>query len=236
MSLDLRGRPFDATESPPARYTDSTWGFLLTERPGGRTRLVVSGYWVLRPGWLRPILSVALLEPAHWIMQTRQFTNLQRRVRPLSSRWRNHGEIIIARPVEAVFDAVADERTEPRYNPRIRNVELLTPEPLGTGTRFRAEAVTGSRVTPMTIQFTCYDRPHRLGSTTRMAAMDIDYRLVLEPLGTGTRMRWSFDLYPHGPMRALRPLLEAMGRQQERRNWAALANYLEATGSAPVPA
>jgi polyketide cyclase/dehydrase/lipid transport protein len=180
MSLDLRGRPFDPAARRPARYTDSTWGFLLSERPGGRTRLVVSGYWALRPGWLRPILSVALLEPAHWIMQTRQFTNLQRRVRPPSSRWRNHGEITINRPVEAVFDAVADERTEPRYNPRIRNVELLTPEPPGVGTRFRAEGVTSGRATPMTIQYTCYDRPHRLGSTTRMAAMDIDYSLVLE--------------------------------------------------------
>ena len=84
MSLDLQGRPFDPAGRPPARYTDSTWGFLLSERPGGRTRLVVSGYWAFRPGWLRPILSVTLLEPSHWIMQTRQFTNLQRRVRPAS--------------------------------------------------------------------------------------------------------------------------------------------------------
>ena len=38
-----------------------------------------------------------------------------------------------------MFDAVADERTEPRYNLQVRNVELLTPEPLGVGTRFRAE-------------------------------------------------------------------------------------------------
>ena len=37
---------------------------------------------------------------------------------------------------------MADERTKPRYNPQVRNMELLTPEPLGVGTRFRAEAVT----------------------------------------------------------------------------------------------
>jgi len=80
MSLDLRGRPFDPTGEPPARYTDSTWGFLLSELPGGRTRLVVSGYWAFRPRWLRPLLSVLLLEPSHWLMQTRQFTNLRRRV------------------------------------------------------------------------------------------------------------------------------------------------------------
>jgi hypothetical protein len=80
MSLDLRGRPFDPRGEPPRHRTDSLWGFLLDELPGGRTRLVVSGYWCLRPAWLRPLLSVLVLEPSHWIMQTRQFANLARRV------------------------------------------------------------------------------------------------------------------------------------------------------------
>ena len=47
--------------------------------------------------------------------------------RELDPAARNGGEIVIARPAETVFDAVADERTEPRYNPQVRNVELLTP-------------------------------------------------------------------------------------------------------------
>ena len=79
MSLDLRGRPFDPTRDRPHYYTDSTWGFKLNALNGDRTRLVVSGYWALRPKWLQPIVSAVVLEPAHWIMQTRQFTNLKRR-------------------------------------------------------------------------------------------------------------------------------------------------------------
>ena len=79
MSLDLRGRLFDPHGAPPPSYTDSTWGFLLDELPGGRTRLIVSGYWAFRPRWLQPILSWVLLEPSHWIMETRQFANLKRR-------------------------------------------------------------------------------------------------------------------------------------------------------------
>ena len=79
MSLDLRGRQFDPAGRRPRRYTDSTWGFLLTELPGRRTRLLVSGYWALRPRWLQQLVSVAVLEPAHWVMQTRQFANLKRR-------------------------------------------------------------------------------------------------------------------------------------------------------------
>jgi uncharacterized protein YndB with AHSA1/START domain len=80
MSLDLRGHRFDpGAGSRPRSYTDSLWGFLLEELPGGRTRLVVSGYWALRPRGLQPIISFLFLEPWHWIMQTRQFANLKRR-------------------------------------------------------------------------------------------------------------------------------------------------------------
>ncbi|MDO8186622.1 hypothetical protein Q5424_17555 [Conexibacter sp. JD483] len=81
MALDLRGRPFDTTTpARPRRFTDSLWGFQLHALPGDRTRLVVSGYWALRPRLLRPLMSVAFLEPSHWVMQTRQFANLRRRV------------------------------------------------------------------------------------------------------------------------------------------------------------
>jgi proline iminopeptidase len=78
MSLDLRGRPFDPAGTRPRYYTDSLWGFELRSLPHAATRLVVSGYWALEPKWLQPIMSVAVLEPSHWVMQTRQFSNLKR--------------------------------------------------------------------------------------------------------------------------------------------------------------
>ena len=86
MSLDLRGRPFDPTGAPPRFYTDSTWCWLLDELPGGRTRIVESGYWCLRPRWLQPVASFLFIEAQHWVMQTRQFANLKRRVASDSSR------------------------------------------------------------------------------------------------------------------------------------------------------
>jgi proline iminopeptidase len=85
-SIDLRGRPYDPAGSRPRFFTDSLWGFLLDELPGRRTRLVVSGYWALQPRWIQPIMSVLFLEPAHWIMQTRQFANLKRLVELEASR------------------------------------------------------------------------------------------------------------------------------------------------------
>lgn len=77
-SFDLTGHPFDPAGPRPRFYTDSLWGFLLKELPGGRTRLVVSGYWAFEPRWLQPVATFFLLEPTHWIMQMRQFANLKR--------------------------------------------------------------------------------------------------------------------------------------------------------------
>ena len=64
----------------PRCYVDSLWAFRLDERPEGRTRLVVSGYASSRPRPLTAVGDFLFWEPAHWIMQTRQFTNLKRRV------------------------------------------------------------------------------------------------------------------------------------------------------------
>ena len=75
--LNLRGRPFDG--SRPRYYIDSLWGFMLHELPGERTRLVVGGYAASNPRLLTRIGDFLFWEPAHWMMQTRQFANLKQR-------------------------------------------------------------------------------------------------------------------------------------------------------------
>ena len=55
------------------------------------------------------------------------------------------GRIRIAAPVERVFDTAADSRNEPSFNPAMTGVELLTPLPIGLGTRFRARMGKAAR-------------------------------------------------------------------------------------------
>jgi hypothetical protein len=56
----------------------SIWAFELVPAERARTRLIVSVYE--RPHWPEVILYFAFWEPAHWVMQMRQFQNLQRRI------------------------------------------------------------------------------------------------------------------------------------------------------------
>ncbi|WP_329475208.1 SRPBCC family protein [Kribbella sp. NBC_01484] len=137
------------------------------------------------------------------------------------------GEIDILRPTDIVFDTVADERNEPHFNPRLHRVEKATPGPVGVGTTFRAETTTMGRSVPMTIEYTDFQRPHRLGSVTHMQAMDIEGALTFDPTSEGTRMSWAWNLHPHGAAALIHPLVVAVGRRQERAIWGELKRYLE---------
>jgi uncharacterized protein YndB with AHSA1/START domain len=141
------------------------------------------------------------------------------------------GEITIDRPVDVVFDFVADERNEPSYNPRLRRVTQTTTGPIGRGTRFRAETVTRSGTTEMEIEYTDFQRPRRLASTSRLSTMDVEGDLTFESVPGGTRMRWSWELKPHGIVTLLRPILAGVGRRQEAKTWAGLKRHLEASES-----
>jgi Polyketide cyclase / dehydrase and lipid transport len=138
------------------------------------------------------------------------------------------GEIVINRPVDAVFDFVADERNEPCYNPRMRRVEKLSPGPIGLGTRFHAEIRSRPRPAEMIIEWTGYDPPRRLGSWTQLSTMDIRGALTFDPIAEGTRMRWSWVVAPRGVFKLLTPLIAGTGRRQEQAIWANLKRVLEA--------
>ena len=137
------------------------------------------------------------------------------------------GEIVIERPVEEVFDFVADERNEPRYNPHMRRAEQLSDGPIGVGTRFRAEIASMGRTLEMAIEFTGYERPRRLASSTHMSSMDTRGALTFDPVPEGTRMRWSWDVRPRGPLRPIPALVELIGRRQEQGIWGPLERLLE---------
>ncbi|MFD8588532.1 hypothetical protein ACFV1B_03075 [Streptomyces sp. NPDC059637] len=76
------GVPFDPAGPRPRAWTEGVWGFHLEPLPGGRTRLLVRTVGRDEPRLpMRPV-SVLFGEPAHLVMQRRQFRNLRARVEP----------------------------------------------------------------------------------------------------------------------------------------------------------
>jgi Polyketide cyclase / dehydrase and lipid transport len=140
---------------------------------------------------------------------------------------RIEGEILIGRPVDAVFDYVADQSNEPQYNPQMVRAEKITPGPVGKGTRFCSTVASKGRTAEMLIECTGYDRPKLFATTTTMAQADISYTLTFEPAPAGTRMRWSGQAQPKGAFRLLGPVITRVGIRQEERIWASLKKHLE---------
>jgi Polyketide cyclase / dehydrase and lipid transport len=140
------------------------------------------------------------------------------------------GEIIIELPAGVVFDFVADERNEPRYNPKMRRAEQISDGPIGVGTRFRAETVSMGRAVVMVIEFTGFERPRRIEETVHMSSMDLQGGITFDPVPEGTRMRWSWHVEPRGMLKVMCPLVARMGRRQEQKIWGGLKHLLEGQG------
>ena len=137
------------------------------------------------------------------------------------------GSIRIEAPAEQVFDAGADSRNEPSYNPAMREVEKLTEGPVAVGTRFRARM--GKAGTPMVIELTRFQRPRILGSLTTSSMMQTSGTLTLTPASQAgtTDLSWEWDVRPRGWFRVLGPLTGPLGRRMELRIWTRLKRNLE---------
>lgn len=137
------------------------------------------------------------------------------------------GEVTIDAPVEEVFDLVADERNEPRYNPRIVHAEKLSEGPIGRGSRFVAQPKGMGSKGKMTLEVVEYERPHRLHSIIRSSYMEVEGTLTFGEADGGTRLRWVWDMGLVGPMKLMSPVLALIGPRWERRNWEGLKQYIE---------
>jgi hypothetical protein len=138
------------------------------------------------------------------------------------------GHIDIASPLETVFDVVADQTNEPAYNPAMVRSQMMTPGPVGEGSRFHAVARAAGREVPMTVELVDFGRPHHLGVLTAVDGTIIDGTMDFVPCPGGTRMSWDWDVRTSGGLKLLSPLVALMGRRQERRIWTALKDRLEA--------
>ena len=137
------------------------------------------------------------------------------------------GDIVINRPIDEVFDFVADERNEPKYNLQMTLAEMVTQGPIGVGSKFHC-VMTGAGTTDVAVEFTEFVRPRRLGSTSHISNMDINGTLLFEPQGQSTKLKWLWNIEPRGFLKLLGPMVRRMGERQELAIWTGLKKLMEA--------
>jgi hypothetical protein len=156
------GRPHDREDPNLGRYYGWNWVFVLEEVDPDTTRLIVRSRVDGRPRYLIKTFYTLLLEFPHFVMERGMLKGIKRRAERASAAprasQRFQRETVIERPVEEVFDFVTDARNEPRYNPRILNVEKKTTGPISRGTRFVLVSKAMGRPLAVEYEITAYER------------------------------------------------------------------------------
>lgn len=95
----------------------------------------------------------------------------------------------IPRPVEVVFDFVADSRNDADWSPTVASVEQIEGEGPGVGAVYRIGQVMPRGVVPLDLHTTAYERPTRLEWSMTGPAMRYASVMEFRPDEDGTRIR-----------------------------------------------
>jgi carbon monoxide dehydrogenase subunit G len=118
------------------------------------------------------------------------------------------GTATIDRPIEEVFDFLADGTNDPRFSPRVQEIRKTTEGPIGVGTVFASTVKDAGMTTQREFKLTEFERPTRIRwteiSKNAITAPEGGYDLT--PDGDGTRVRIFNVLEGHGVGKLLAPL------------------------------
>ena len=133
--------------------------------------------------------------------------------------------LAVDRPADEVFDFLADLRNESLWNPRVRQLTLTTPGPIGAGSVFSGSYQgLGTLLTTLTE----YERPTRVGFRSEGSRADLAGNFTLHAQGDAVSVVLDADVRPKGLLSLLAPLLAATFRRQNRAAAGRLKAALEA--------
>ena len=132
-------------------------------------------------------------------------------------------DVTVDRPPQPVFDAWADLRNEPAWNPQVSAVTLLTGEPVATNSRFAV--VVGGVGHHATIRR--HTPPRLLEITTTGPTMTTRTVLAFTDGAAGTVVIARFEQHGRGLRRLLEPFRRAAVRAELATRLAAFRSYCE---------
>lgn len=136
----------------------------------------------------------------------------------------SRGGTTIARPIETVFDYVADMRNEPKWLPGADDVRLVSGEPIGGGSQFSG---TYARAGKVSCTISEYERPHRVVIHGEAKGMSFDDAITLTPVDGGTQLSAIMRTEPKGLFKLVAPMIGRVIGKQFQSNWERLRDVLE---------
>jgi carbon monoxide dehydrogenase subunit G len=144
------------------------------------------------------------------------------------------GSAVIDRPIEQVFAFLADGTNDPKFSPRVQEIEKRTDGPVGAGTVFTSTVKDAGMKTQREFELTEFEEPTRIRWTERsqnsITVPSGGYDLERE--GDGTRLTISNEFEGHGFGKLILPL----ALRAARRDAEAIAGRIKAAVEAEAPA
>lgn len=116
-------------------------------------------------------------------------------------------EIEVARPVEEVFDYVADFSNTSEWDPGVVEARKLADAPVAVGSEFDVVAVFRGKRQPFRYVVTSFERNKRIvlaGDGQRARSID---EVTFHPAGAGTRLAYTADIHLKGVFRVGEPFM-----------------------------
>ena len=113
-----------------------------------------------------------------------------------------------ARPLEEVFDYLADFSTTAEWDPGVVEASRVGDGPVGLGSRFDLVTEFMGRKTELSYEIVAFDRPHLVtlrGENATVVSLDT---ITFEATDAGTRLTYDADLTLKGALRLGDPLLK----------------------------
>jgi carbon monoxide dehydrogenase subunit G len=121
---------------------------------------------------------------------------------------RFEGTAVVDRPIEEVFDFLADGTNDPKFSPRVLEIAKATDGPIGVGTVFKSTVKDAGVKTEREFEITEFERPTRIRwaerSKNQVTAPEGGYDLA--PEGSRTRVTIHNVLEGHGIGKLIAPL------------------------------
>jgi uncharacterized protein YndB with AHSA1/START domain len=133
----------------------------------------------------------------------------------------------IDRPAAAVFAAIVDLESFPRWNPTTKSARKLSPGEVGEGTRFEL-AIRGFGRTVQELRG--FERDRRVTLVPHIKALGGGHTFVLTPEDGTTRIDHQLEMIPKGAMRLFGPFVVILGRRNLTKTATALKAWVEAPG------
>ncbi|MEU6472583.1 SRPBCC family protein [Streptomyces massasporeus] len=140
----------------------------------------------------------------------------------------------IDRPVEAVFDYLADGRNDPQFSPRVLKIERVPDGPTAVGTVFRSTVKDAGMKTGREFRITDLEAPVRIrwAEVSKNSVTADEGGYDLEPMSDGrTRVRIFNVLQGHG----IGKLLVGLALTAARKDAPGFGARIKAAAEAAIP-